>query len=83
MEKEITKAEFKTLYFKYATPNSGWTQEYWDKFFENEEDKKYYFSEPASTSQTSMFITTDKDTRRMIFMTEESEEAFFDHPEKE
>jgi len=82
-EKEVTKEEFKTLYFKYATPNSGWTQDYWDKFFEKEEGKKYFFTAPASASHTSMFITTDEHTRRIVFLTDEAEEHFFDFPGKE
>lgn len=83
VEKEVTKAEFKTLYFKYSLPNSGWTQDYWNKFFENEEGKKYFFQAPVTANHTSMFITSDKETRRIVFMTEESEEAFFDFPGKE
>ncbi|MCC7196984.1 hypothetical protein IT413_02190 [Candidatus Peregrinibacteria bacterium] len=83
IEKEVTKEEFKVLYFKYATPHSGWTQDYWNQFFENETGKKYFFTAPASANHVSMFITTDKDTRRIVFMTEESEESFFDYPGKE
>jgi hypothetical protein len=30
-----------------------------------------------------MFIVTDKETRRMVFLTEEAEERFFDFPGKE
>jgi len=33
-EKEVSKEEFKALYFKYATPYSGWTEDCWNKFFE-------------------------------------------------
>jgi hypothetical protein len=30
-----------------------------------------------------MFIVTDKETRRMVFLTEEAEERFFDFPDKD
>ena len=41
-EQEITKEKFKELYFYYATPNSGWTEDYWNHFYENEEGKRYF-----------------------------------------
>ena len=83
MEEEITKAEFKNFYFKYATPNSGWTEEYWNHFYEQEEGKRYFFSQPETSDSTQMFIVSDGDTHRMIFLTEESEESFFDFPGRE
>ena len=36
MEEEITKEKFKYYYFNYATPNSGWTEDYWNHFYEKE-----------------------------------------------
>ena len=81
-EKEISKEEFKQFYFKYGKLNDGWTQEYWDHFYENEKDKKYYFKEPKSLKHNSMFIVTDDKIRRMVFLTEENEKSFFDYPGK-
>lgn len=83
MEEEITKQEFKGFYFKYATPNSGWTEEYWNHFYEQEIGKRYFFTRPESPESTRMFIVSDVDKHRMIFLTEESEESFFDFPGKE
>ena len=83
MEEEITKQVFRDFYFKYATPNSGWTEDYWNHFYECEEGKRYFFSQPESPESTRMFIVSDSEKHRMIFFTEESEESFFDFPGKE
>lgn len=83
MEEEVTKAKFKILYFKYATPYSGWTEDYWDHFYESEEEKKYFFTEPETPEHTRMFIVSDKEKHRIVFLTDEAEESFFDYPGKE
>lgn len=83
MEEEITKEKFKAMYFKYATPNSGWTKDYWDHFYEKEEGKRYFFTEPATPESTRMFVVSDSAKHRMVFLTEEAEESFFDYPGKE
>lgn len=80
MEEEITKSKFKQFYFQYATPHSGWTEDYWNRFYEHEEGKEYFFSLPATAEATRMFIVSDRNTHRMIFLTEDAEESFFDFP---
>ena len=83
MEEEITKEKFKELYFEYATPNSGWTEDYWKHFYEKEEGKRYFFTKPETLDSTRMFIVSDALKHRMIFLTAEAEESFFDYPGKE
>ena len=83
MEEEVTKGKFKNLYFKYATPYSGWTEEYWNQFYEGEDGKRYFFSKPSTPKSTRMFIVSDVDKHRMIFLTEDAEESFFDFPGKD
>jgi hypothetical protein len=83
VEKEITKEEFKNLYIEYATPVSGWTEDYWNEFYEREEGKKYYFAKPETPESSRMFIMEDGIERRMVFLTEDAEESFFDFPGKE
>ncbi len=80
MEEEITKEKFRELYFKYATPNSGSTEDYWNHFYEKEEGKRYFFAKPETPDSTSMFIVSDAHKHRMVFLTEEAEESFFDFP---
>lgn len=82
-EREVTKQEFKVLYFKYATPDSGWTEDYWNSLLEKEEGKKYLFTPPATPESTSMFMSSGQNEHRMYFLTDESTEAFFDFPGKE
>jgi hypothetical protein len=83
MEEEVTREKFKDLYFKYATPNSGWTEDYWNHFYESEKEKRYFFSAPATTASVRMFIISGGGDHRMVFLTEEAEESFFDFPGKE
>lgn len=81
MEREVSKLEFKNLYFKYATTNSGWTEDYWNQFYEKEEGKNYFFTPPTTPESTRMFIVSDAGIHRMIFLTDEAEESFFDFPD--
>ena len=37
MDKEVSKAEFKRAYMRLRGSHSGWTDDYWQHFFENEE----------------------------------------------
>jgi hypothetical protein len=78
VEEEVSKEKFKELYFTYATANSGWTKEYWNLFYESKEGIQFFFSKPDSPQQTRMFVITEGSKHRMIFLTEESEESFFD-----
>jgi hypothetical protein len=78
-EEEVSKEQFKKLYFQYATPDSGWTNDYWNHFFEYESGMKYFFAAPETPEATQMFIVTDAVNRRMIFLTEDSAESFFSH----
>ena len=81
-EVEVTKQQFKDYYFQYATPDSGWTQDYWNNSFEKEEGKQYFFTPPATAASTSMFVTADANKRRLYFLTDEATESFFDFPGK-
>ena len=77
MDVQVSKIEFKKLYFDYAQPNSGWTEDYWNQFFETEQDKSYFFEEPESPAKDRMMIVSGDKKHRMIFLTENSEDSFF------
>lgn len=86
--KEVTKEEFKEIYFRLGGGrNLGWTSEYWEEFFENKVNPGWRFmvQEPASPEHDCMWIGTDNGTKeyRLFFLTEESTESFFDYPGKE
>ncbi len=78
MDREITKEEFKDLFFKHGVEGSGgWTPDYWDKFFEHEENARYFFTAPNTPDQVRMFISSGGGTHRIFFLSEEAEESFF------
>lgn len=83
MEREVSKAEFKKAYWKYRGDRDGWTDDYWQHFFENEEGKRYFVSPPETRQHDRLFITTSSDRRYMYFLTVDAEEALFDYPGKE
>ncbi|MEZ5399397.1 MAG: hypothetical protein R2729_06985 [Bryobacteraceae bacterium] len=79
MEREVTKEEFKELFFRYgvAQPDSGWTECYWRQIHENETSARYFFTELTSPAETRMFITSGRGAHRMYLMSEEAEESLF------
>jgi len=85
--KEVTKKEFKKIYFRLGGgPYSGWTADYWERHFEDEERPGWRFlvEAPRSSEHDSMWIVTDPEKKeyRLFFLTDESTENFFDHPGK-
>ncbi len=83
MDREVTKQEFKELFFKYgvALGSGGWNEEYWDAFYEHENNARYFFTEPASPDQVRMFISSGGGTHRIFLLSEEAEESFFEFPQ--
>lgn len=85
--KQVTKEQFKEIYFKLGgVTATGWSLSYWNKFFEDEQRSgmKYLLEEPETPEHTRMMIVTDysRNEYRLFFLTEESEESFFDFPDK-
>lgn len=82
--KEVTKETFKEIYFPLGGGGySGWTADYWQKFFEDEVKPGWRFKveEPRSSKHDSMWIVTDHEAQeyRLFFMTDESTENSFDY----
>ena len=83
-EQEISKSVFKEIYFKFASTESGWTQSYWDIFFEEEEEgEKYFIIQPRSVQENRMFIRSGGGEHCIYFLTEEAEESFFRFPTRD
>jgi hypothetical protein len=82
MKKEVTRAEFKQAYMHYRRDSDGWTDDYWQHFFEGEEGKHYFLSPPESPQHNRLFISSDSDGHSMYFLTLQAEEGFFDNPSK-
>ena len=83
MRKELTKTEFKKMYMKYRTDGDGWSDKYWEHFFEHQNGNRYFFEEPETPEHKRMFINKSHDSVHLYFMTLDSEESFFDYPGKE
>lgn len=86
--KEVTREKFKEVYFRFGGGDfSGWTADYWRKFFEDEVEPGWRFmvEEPRSPDHDRMWIVTDQENGeyRMFFLTERSTEDFFNYPGKE
>lgn len=83
--KYVTKEEFREIYFRLGGGRGGWTQSYWDKFFEPTPDRpmKYQIEEPASPEHNCMWIVSDYETNeyRLFFMTEENSDSALEFPE--
>ena len=85
--KEVTKKQFKDIYFKLGGgAAAGWDLKYWNKFFKNEKTPgmKYLIEEPATPEHDRMMIVTDTGSNeyRLFFLTEESEESLFEFPDE-
>jgi hypothetical protein len=85
--KEVTKEQFKEIYLRLGGGTAtGWSPEYWNKLFEDDKRSgmKYLLEEPETPEHTRMMIVTDygRNEYRLFFFTEESEESFFDFPDK-
>ena len=83
--KEVTKEKFKETYFQLGGgDSSGWTADYWRKFFEEEVKPgwKFMVEEPKSAEHDRMWVVADSQTKeyRLFFMTDQSAEDFFEQP---
>ena len=83
MTKELTKMEFKKMYMNYRTEGDGWSNDYWDKFYEQENTKQFLFTEPETPEHKRMFISSSNVSVHLFFMTPDAEDGFFDYPGKE
>lgn len=75
--KEVSKEVFKEIYFRLgAGEHTGWTADYWQKFFEDgvRPGWKFMVEEPETPEHDQMWIVDDFEAEeyRLFFMTEES-----------
>ena len=83
MKKKLSKTEFKKMYMTYRTDGDGWSDKYWEHFYEQQKAKQYFFTEPETPEHTRMFISESHGSLHLFFMTSDSEESIFDYPGKE
>jgi hypothetical protein len=79
--REVSKSEFRDMFFRYGSEAEGWGEAYWNRFFAEEKTPPmaYKVEPPASPLHTRMMIVSDYGSRehRLFFLTEESEASFF------
>lgn len=82
--KQVSKGLFKDIYFRLRGESSVWTADYWWDVIEpyTELGWRFMVEEPRSAEHNRMFIVTDHKAmeHRLFFMTEQSEEDFFEWP---
>ena len=83
MKKELSKAEFKKMYMRHRTDGDGWSDNYWDHFYEQQKGKRYFYEEPPTPEHKRMFVNESPGSVHLYFMTLDAEESLFDYPGKE
>ena len=81
MDREVTKQEFKELFFQHGVSRafSGWTEDYWKQFYEHEDNARYFYTAPSSPDQVMMFIDSGQGSHRIYLLSEDAAESFFEH----
>lgn len=78
---EVGKAVFRATYFRYRRDADGWTEAYWQHFYEPEREPpmRYLVQLPQHAVQTRMMIVDDYAARehRLFFISEQAEERLF------
>lgn len=79
--REVTKAEFHAVYFGHGRAQDGWTQAYWDQFYEQDREPpmRYCVELPQRPGDVRMMIVDDYAARehRLFFVSEDAEERLF------
>ena len=82
--REVTKAEFKRIYFSCGGGRDGWDAAYWKRFFEDEvrPSMKFMTEDPETPQHTKMFIVADFGAHeyRVFFKTEAETDDFMEFP---
>lgn len=80
--REVSKDEFREVYFRYARDGDGWTKAYWQQFYERDRDPpmRYKVELPNTPDENRMMIVDDFGSRehRLFFMSENAEERLFE-----
>lgn len=80
---EVTKEEFKNIYFKHGKPEDGWGQDYWYEFYEHpgKQNMKYMIDLPDDVQTLRMMVANDYSLNeyRLFFVSTQqmAQEALF------
>ncbi len=82
--KEVTKSEFKRVYFELGGERGGWTAAYWQRAFEDSPrpDMRFLVEEPETPRHTEMWLVSDHGARehRLFFKTPEGSDDMLTFP---
>jgi hypothetical protein len=82
--REVTKSEFKDIYFRLGGGRDGWDAAYWNGSLEHDAwpGMKYMVEEPETPQHVKMMIVTDfgAHEHRLFFMTQDGEDDLLQFP---
>jgi len=85
--REVTKSEFKQIYFELGGGRDGWDAAHWKRVFEDEPHPgmRFMVEEPATAHDTTMWIVSDygANEHRLFFRTEEHSDSMLEFPSTE
>jgi len=83
--REVTKAEFKDIYFRLGRGRGGWDAAYWERAFERDAPAgmRFLVEEPAAPHHDAMWIVCDHGAReyRLFFRPEEESDDMMEFPD--
>ena len=85
--REVTKREFKRIYFDLGGGRDGWDAEYWNKTFEKDPHPgmRFMVESPETKHDTVMWIVSDYGAKeyRLFFRTQEHSDDMLQFPSAE
>ena len=82
--REVTKSEFKRIYFKLGRSRDGWDAAHWKRTFEDNPrpGMRFMVEDPATSRDTTMWIVSDfgGNEYRLFFRTEEHSDDMLQFP---
>jgi hypothetical protein len=82
--REVTKSEFRRIYFEVGGGRDGWDAAYWQRFFEDapRPGMRFMVEDPATAGDTAMWIVSDfaANEYRLFFRTPEDSDAMLEFP---
>ena len=82
--REVTKDDFKHIYFQLGGGRDGWNAEHWKRVFEDDPrpGMRFMVEEPATARHTQMWIINDyaANEHRLFFRTDEESDDMLTFP---
>ena len=83
--REVTRSEFKRIYFELGGGRDGWDEAYWKRFFEDDPrpGMRFMVEEPETAHATAMWIVSDfaVNEYRLFFRTQDESDSMLEFPD--